>query len=248
MRRFFATLLIFCLVFMMIGCSGGKDSGNGTPGTGDPVESPGEDAGKGPGDEPVDLDAFFEIEEIQDLVKNFKELSYSFSDAENVLTVTYNYLGQDTVGGTTADHFTISFAEKNDSTDVEIWMSSGGEVLKAEFDGEDLGPMAPMAVAFVHVVLIPFTYGSEWEGAFTQSGYQRLGWTISRQERESKNFGSGSTTVHRYSFKAKEPGTGKDVDYSFEVAEISGRSMFVGWEVEFDQSLSSFTVDRVVPR
>jgi hypothetical protein len=247
MKRLLALLLVMCLVFMAVGCSGGKDTGTGDAGNGAPVDDPGDDAAE----EPVALSAFYEIEEIGDLVKSFKELVYSFSDAGNVLTVEYKYINQETVAGVNADHFSIAFAESKDTTEVEIWMDSGGEVVKAVFDGQEMGPMeTPMAAMFLMVVLLPFSmYAGGWEDAFvSNNGYEQFGWAVSDRAKENRNFGAGTSTVHQYFFKVKSI-ENQELEYKFEVAEISGKSMFVGWEVQMDkENTSTFKVERVVPR
>lgn len=253
MKRFLAFFLIFCLIFMVLGCSGGTNEKpeNGTPAE-DPTEDPAEDPTDDPAEEPTQLEAFFEIEEISDLVRNFKELSYTFSDATSALTVEYLYIGQDSVEGKDADHIAISFDQDNDAMEMEIWMDSSGNVLKAIFDGQEMDAMqAPMATMLLSVILVPFVMNSgEWEDAFVVSnGYEQLGWVVTDRSRENRNFGGGSTTVHTYSFKIKGMGGGQDLDYQFEVAEISGKSMFVGWQVEMDKEhTSSFKVERVIPR
>ncbi len=89
----------------------------------------------------------------------------------------------------------------------------------------------------------------QWEDAFLlDNGYEYLGWVVSDRGREARDFGAGSSTVHQYFFKVKDM-DGKDLDYKFEVADISGQSMFVGWEVEIDRgNISTFKVDKVIPR
>jgi len=101
------------------------------------------------------------------------------------------------------------------------------------------------------VILVPFVmHASGWQDAFVETkGFEKLGWVVSSRTRENRNFGAGNTTVHRYSFKVKGMGGGPDLDYRFEVAEIGGKSMFVGWEVEISkEQTSSFRVDKVVLR
>jgi hypothetical protein len=230
---------------------GGKeaDSGGGKVA---PVDKPPDDADADVDtDEPVALSAFYQIEEIEDLVKSFKELGYSFSDASNVLTVDYKYIKQEAVAGVNADHFSISFAEEQGTTEVEIWMDSSGNVVKASFDGEEMGPMeTPMAAMFLMVVLLPFgMYAQSWEGAFLSDGYQQFGWVVSNRAKESRNFGAGNSTVHQYFFNVKGIVENQELEYKFEVAEIGGKSMFVGWEVQIDKdNVSTFKVDRVIPR
>jgi hypothetical protein len=247
MKRLLALLLVICLVFMAVGCSGGKDTGSDGGDNGGSVQEPGDDVTE----EPVALSAFYEIEEIGDLVKSFKELAYSFSDASNVLTVEYKYIKQEAVEGVNADHFSIAFAESKNTTEVEIWMDSSGEVLKAVFDGQEMGPMeTPMAAMFLMVVLLPFSmYAGGWEDAFlSNDGYEQYGWVVSSRDKENRNFGAGTSTVHQYFFKVKG-GEAQELEYKFEVAEISGKSMFVGWEVQIDkENTSRFKVDRVIPR
>ena len=253
MKRLMALILIICLIFMIMGCSGGTNEKpeNGTPAE-DPADDPGDSPTEDPAEEPAQLEAFFEIEEIHDLVKNFRELSYTFSDDTTMLTVEYLYIDQDSVGGSDADHFTISFDQDNDGMEMEIWMDSSGSVLKAIFDGQEMDAMqAPMATMFLSVILVPFVmHAGEWEDAFVMSnGYEQLGWVVTDRSRENRSFGAGSTTVHRYSFKIKGVGEVSDLDYQFEVAEISGRSMFVGWQIDMNKEhTSSFKVESVIPR
>ncbi len=255
MKRFTAFLLIFCLVFMVIGCGGTAEKPDNDATTEDPVEDPeddsGDDPGEDPAEEPTQLEAFYQIEEIYDIVKNFKELSYTFSDPSSVLTVDYQYKGEDTVGGSSADHVSISISQEGDITEVEIWMDGSGNVLQAVLDGQELDAMqAPMATIFLTVILVPFVmHAGEWEEAFVSNGYEQLGWVVTNRSQESRNFGAVSATVHQYSFNIKDLGGGQDLSYRFEVAEISGKSMFVGWEIDVDQEhTSSFKVDRVITR
>ena len=252
MKRLMALLLIFCMIFMIMGCSGTDEKPENGTDAEDPADDPGDSPTDDPAEEPAQLEAFFEIEEIHDLVKNFQELSYTFSDDATALTVDYLYIGRDNVGGSDADHFTISFDQDNDGMEMEIWMDSSGSVLKAIFDGQEVDAMqAPMATMFLSVILVPFVmHAGEWEDAFVKSnGYEQLGWVVTDRSRENRSFGAGSTTVHRYSFKIKGVGEVSDLDYQFEVAEISGRSMFVGWQVEMNKEhTSSFKVERVIPR
>ncbi len=250
MKRLLTFMLVICMVFMAVGCSGGTALESDDLEENDtPVDKP-EDDSIEEVDEDITFQAFYEIKEIQDMVLNFKELRYSFSDAESVLTVDYKYVAQETVEGVNADHFSVSFAQGNESSDIEIWMDNSGNFLKASFDGESLGPAeAPMASMVLMVVLVPFSIsGEEWEDAFlVNDGNEQLGWVVSSTARENRDFGTGSVTVHQYSYKVAVDG--QNLDYRFEVAELNGGSMFVGWEVDLDtENAMTFKVDKLIPR
>ncbi len=248
MKRCLVIFLVFCLLFAAVGCSGGggntEENGNGSQ-NGD-TEEPG---GETPAEEA--LSEFYQIKEVKDIVLNFKELEYSFSDASYELIINYKLIGQETLNGMQTDHVSVSLSQNNEETLVEMWLDAEGASLKTLMNGADMGQMGDMAGMILMVVVVPFTlYAESWQEVFaTEGGFEQYGWTVTERSKKSKDFGAGNVTVHEYFFMVKHPTDGSQFEYAIEVAEIKGNSMFVGWDVEMGAGVeTSYKVNRIIPR
>ncbi len=256
MRNAMTWTLVVCLLLMLVGC------GSPTAPEADPTraeEEAGSSEGVTPGEEDestgndVDetgiLSSFHEIREMRDIIRAFSLLEFSFSDHENEITVTYELVGPANVGDTSADHVTLTIGG-DEKSELDFWMDEDGNTLRLVLDGEDTGALGPvMADMLLVIVVMPFAlYASDWEDAFVQSeGFRRQGWTVASRDQSTRDLGDGNVTVHQYHFHYTA--AGQQLDYRFEIAEISGYSMFVGWEVELgSEQKTTFRVDRVVPR
>ena len=256
MRRWVACALVLCMVLMLVSCSKPEEQVPAPQESGSEQEQPAKEESAGDEDsgeqspQPVQLASFYQIEEIEDVFASFTELEYSFTDAENEVVIEYVLLGQETVGNAVADHISITLEESGNVTELEMWVDGEANTLKVLIDGEDAGPMGPaMASLFLMVVVMPFTvYAADWEGAFLQEdGFKQYGWTSASRDQTTRDFGLGGTVVHQYHFK--HTAGNQELDYSFEVAEISGMSLFVGWDVELDgANKTGFRITRVIPR
>ena len=267
MRRWLSLLLVFLLIFIMIGCSPGENTESDakileqeteeqvveertTPGevqTGENAD-PEENSGA------LIEGEFYHLEELKDIIAAFAELEYTFEESTSNATfsASYTLLGQETVQGTTADHIAVTYTTNGESTESELWMDKNGNPLKAKMEGLELGEAeSSFVVLSLTGMLMPFTmYATMWEDAFLEEdGYNYLGWQLKNKSTKTKNLGAGNVTVKEMEFVGKDLSSNQELKYSYEVAQIGGKAMFIGWETQIDANNKvTYQVTKLVPR
>lgn len=241
-RQILILVAALALFLLSLGCGGESKVENGDAAQeGDSVN--GVDETVAEDSEGLVDGGFYTVKSIFDFSRLFIEVEYSFTENGSTSTFSYQFLGEETVDGVDVYHMKI----EADGEAYEIWSSiDDEEVVRAIYDGQTMeGQEAAMMSYAVWGYMFPFTMMTAWDEAFLNPQTMAwFGWQVESKDKVSRDLGAGNIDVNRFEIKVADSG----LTWTYEIAEIEGRNLFIGWEVEEDGSLSEFKITRLIPR
>ncbi|GEM_PF-4382752 len=243
MKRWIVFLLITAILFSMVGCGGGEPPSE--------PRDPERDVSEGPDNEMADeyvesvereieageldreaqpVDDFFQFESVFELATHFKELEYSYTvdGAEGRTGITnysFSVLDEKSIDGKKAYQVKYQRTGQDDESIIECWVNED-QVLEGTMDGNVLEDQELLMInATLGSFMMPFVFTMVMEATLTNREMREMmGWEILDEGTKSSSMGGVNTEVRYYELEAE------DETAYFEVATISGQSLFMGYK------------------
>lgn len=259
MKKLLILVVMLALVLPLAACGGNSsDEDYGAPDDGYQEDGDASEQGDGGSDSGEFYDLYARGWE---LLSIFKELQFTYVDTlggtvEYSSSLSYTYLGEETIDGQQARHYQCAYEQTHDGESVlEVWVNDNNQPIQALADGvtvtgEAVGP----ATLDFETLLEPIGQDelmSIYE-LFTQEDLEDMGWSVDKRTRETRDFGFGNVEVIHY--ELSQPDYDGDTEYEvWEYAKIGDKYMFTkfreteDWGNNGGLHVIELTVERVIP-